>query len=85
MALINRPLTEDEARQMRMAWRKGWPKIPTFYDMLIEAMENPTPHVVHYHGITAVRRCTYRQANSTGPNAPGVQVTANGSYRIPKR
>lgn len=48
MALLNRPLTEDEARKMIAAWRKGWPKIPSFYDMVREALENPTPHVVRY-------------------------------------
>jgi hypothetical protein len=49
MALLNRPLTEDEARKMRADWREGWPKIPSFYDMLVEAVNNPTPHVVRYN------------------------------------
>lgn len=49
MALLNRPMTEDEARKLIAAWRKGWPAIPSFYDMLEEALREPAPHVVHYH------------------------------------
>lgn len=50
MALPNRPLTEDEARKFIADWRKslyGAP-IATFYDMLQEALQNPTPHAVRY-------------------------------------
>jgi hypothetical protein len=49
MALLSRPLTEAEARKMIADWRQDWPKIPTFYDMLVEAINNPTPHVVRYY------------------------------------
>lgn len=55
MALINRPLTEDEARQLVADWRKGWPLIPSFYDLLAEALREPTPHVVRYRADEGVR------------------------------
>lgn len=50
MALINRPLTEDEARKMLGDWRKssqGQP-IASFYTKYQKAMEEPTPHIVTY-------------------------------------
>jgi hypothetical protein len=49
MALLNRPFTEAEARKIAADWRRDWPKIPTFYDMLLEAINDPTPHVVRYN------------------------------------
>lgn len=52
MALINRPLTDDEARQMLVSWREGWPQYPTLWDMIRDA--GPTPHVVRYHRDTGV-------------------------------
>lgn len=42
------PLTEEEAARMIADWRREWPKIRTFYDILQEALANPTPHVVRY-------------------------------------
>lgn len=48
MALLNRPLTEDEARQFVIDWRKAWPAMPSFYDMLQKALREPRPHVMRY-------------------------------------
>lgn len=48
MALLNRPLTEGEAREMVKAWRHDWPRIPTFYDMLQEALREPVQHQIRY-------------------------------------
>lgn len=48
MALLNRPLTEDEARKLVDAWREGWPAIPSFYDTLQAALAEPAVHVVRY-------------------------------------
>jgi hypothetical protein len=54
MALLNRPLTEDEARKLAADWREAWPKIPSFYDMVVEAMNEPAPHKVVYNGRQAI-------------------------------
>jgi len=59
MALLNRPITEDEARKMIADWRRslyGAP-IKTFYDMYLAAIADPTPHVVRYNA--AFNNVTY--------------------------
>lgn len=48
MALLNRPLTEIEVRQMVADWRKGWPAIPSLWDAIADAVKEPRTHAVHY-------------------------------------
>lgn len=48
MALRIAPLTEEEARKALEDWRLGYPKLQTYWTLLQEALEDPTPHVVHY-------------------------------------
>lgn len=49
MALLNRPLTEDEAREMLQSWRQSDFGI-SFTHLLCEVLNNPTPHQVVYTG-----------------------------------
>lgn len=47
MALLNRPLTEDEARKMLADWRVGYPKLVSLWSMVNE----PMPHTVQYEPV----------------------------------
>lgn len=48
MALLNRPLTEDEARNMLDNWREHQSEIVSFWHMMAEVMSEPRVHAVHY-------------------------------------
>jgi len=45
MALLNRPLTEDEARRVLDDWRST--QAGAFMQTFWDALSEPTPHVVH--------------------------------------
>lgn len=47
MALLNRPLTNDEVRRMWAGWKTY--EAGSFTRELLEAMSEPTPHTVHYY------------------------------------
>lgn len=46
MALLNRPMTEQEACEMLDSWKRTGPG--AFRSLLWELLSEPAPHVVHY-------------------------------------
>lgn len=50
MALLYKPLTENEAQKLLADWRNTSRPIANFWSMLQEALHEPTPHFVYYRG-----------------------------------
>lgn len=63
MALLNRPLTEAEARDMLATYYQQIGRAPrTLWDQLVTLCNEPTPHFVHYSvhsGVTYIPPTSY--------------------------
>lgn len=57
MALINRPLTEDEVDAMLASYREGFPHIASLWDRFVNETTEPKLHVVRYSVNLGVRYC----------------------------